>query len=114
MIDRHLFAAQVLSLLGNGLATVALGLLAIDVTRANSGAVLGTALAIKMEAYVGIARVAGALAHLVTRLSLLVALDLPRAAVALAIPSFKHVRFVPRSNPKWTGPFRPMAAPVLI
>jgi len=83
---RHLFAAQVLSLLGTGLATVALGLLAFELAGADAGAVLGTALAIKMLAYVGIAPVAGAFAHLVARRRLLVALDLLRAAVALCLP----------------------------
>ncbi len=47
---RHLFAAQVISLLGTGLMTVALGLLAFDLAGAEAGAVLGTALAIKMVA----------------------------------------------------------------
>ncbi len=51
---RHLFAAQVLSLVGTGLTTMALGLLAYDLAGANAGAVLGTALAIKMIAYVGV------------------------------------------------------------
>ena len=83
---RHLFLAQVLSLLGTGLATVALGLLAYELAGADAGAVLGTALAIKMIAYVGIAPVAGAFVHLVPRRSLLVALDLLRAAVALCLP----------------------------
>ncbi len=63
-----------LSLLGTGLATVALGLLAFDLAGTDAGAVLGTALAIKMIAYVGIAPVAGAFVHLVPRRSLLVAL----------------------------------------
>ncbi len=83
---RHLFAAQVLSLLGTGLATVALGLLAFELAGADAGAVLGTALAIKMIAYVGIAPVAGAFVHLVPRRSLLVVLDLLRAGVALCLP----------------------------
>ncbi|PWS35895.1 MFS transporter [Falsiroseomonas bella] len=83
---RHLFAAQILSLVGTGLMTVALGLLAFELAGADAGAVLGTALAIKMVAYVGIAPVAGAFVHLVPRRSLLVALDLVRAAVALALP----------------------------
>ena len=52
---RHLFAAQVISLLGSGLATVALGLLAYDIAGEDGGAVLGTAMAIKMVAYIGIA-----------------------------------------------------------
>lgn len=83
---RHLFLAQVLSLLGTGLATVALGLLAFELAGADAGAVLGTALAIKMVAYVGIAPVAGAFVHLVPRRRLLVALDVLRAAVALGLP----------------------------
>jgi len=45
---RHLFAAQIVALLGTGLATVALGLLAWQLAGGNAGAVLGTALAIKM------------------------------------------------------------------
>ena len=77
---RHLFAAQIISLLGTGLLTVALGLLAFELAGADAGAVLGTALAIKMIAYVGIAPVAGAFVHLVPRRALLVALDLVRAA----------------------------------
>lgn len=57
---RHLFAAQVIALIGTGLATVALGLLAYDLAGANAGAVLGTALAIKMVAYVGVSPIAAA------------------------------------------------------
>lgn len=83
---RHLFLAQVLSLLGTGLTTVALGLLAYELAGADAGAVLGTALAIKMIAYVGIAPVAGAFVHLVPRRRLLVVLDLLRAAIALCLP----------------------------
>jgi multisubunit Na+/H+ antiporter MnhG subunit len=60
---RHLFAAQVIALIGTGLATVALGLLAFDLAGDNAGMVLGTALAIKMIAYVGVAPVAAAFAE---------------------------------------------------
>ncbi|MBO8043670.1 MFS transporter, partial [Pseudomonas aeruginosa] len=49
---RNLFAAQVIALIGTGLATVALSLLAYDLAGAEAGAVLGTALAIKMIVYV--------------------------------------------------------------
>lgn len=49
---RSLFAAQVIALIGTGLATVALSLLAYDLAGAEAGAVLGTALAIKMIVYV--------------------------------------------------------------
>ena len=83
---RHLLAAQVIALLGTGLATVALGLLAYDLAGANAGAVLGTALAIKMVAYVGVAPVATAFADRVPRRAMLVGFDLVRAAVALCLP----------------------------
>lgn len=83
---RHLFGAQVIALLGTGLATVALGLLAYDLAGANAGAVLGTALAIKMLAYIGVAPVASAFAERLPRRALLVTLDLMRAAVALLLP----------------------------
>ncbi|TNH09374.1 MFS transporter [Testudinibacter sp. TR-2022] len=83
---RHLFLAQIASLLGTGLATVALGLLAFDIAAGNAGQVLGTALAIKMAAYIGIAPLAGALAEKFPRRAMLVALDVVRAAVALLLP----------------------------
>ena len=83
---RHLFFAQVIALLGTGLATVALGLLAFDLAGANAGAVLGTALAIKMVAYIAVAPVAAAFAERLPRRALLVGLDLARAGVALMLP----------------------------
>ena len=78
---RHLFLAQVIALVGTGLATVALGLLAYDLAGADAGAVLGTALAIKMVAYVGVAPVAAAFAEKLPRRTMLVCLDLVRAGV---------------------------------
>lgn len=83
---RHLFLAQVVALVGTGLATVALGLLAYDLAGESAGMVLGTVFTIKMVAYVGIAPIAGALAGRINRRRLLVALDLVRATVALALP----------------------------
>lgn len=83
---RHLFLAQVVALIGTGLATVALGLLAYDLAGKDAGAVLGTALAIKMVAYVFVAPLAGAYANRLPRRALLVALDLLRMAVVLALP----------------------------
>ena len=88
---RHLFAAQVIALLGTGLATVALGLLAYDLAGSDAGVVLGTALAIKMVAYVGLAPIAAAFAERVPRRAMLVALDLIRAVVALALPLVTEV-----------------------
>lgn len=83
---RHLFAAQVISLLGSGLATVALGLLAYDLAGDDAGAVLGTALTIKMVAYVTLAPIAAAVAGLLPRRAVLVGLDVVRALVVLGLP----------------------------
>lgn len=88
---RHLFTAQVIALIGTGLATVALGLLAYDLAGENAGAVLGTALAIKMVAYVGVAPVAAAFAERLPRRAMLVSLDLVRALVALALPFVSEI-----------------------
>ena len=88
---RHLFAAQVIALIGTGLMTVALGLLAFDLAGGEAGAVLGTALAIKMVAYVGLAPVAQALSDRLPRRAVLVALDLVRAVVALCLPFVSEV-----------------------
>ncbi|HSA49060.1 MAG TPA: MFS transporter, partial [Yinghuangia sp.] len=88
---RHLFTAQVIALVGTGLATVALSLLAYDIAGPDASAVLGTALAIKMVAYVTIAPWIGAIADRVPRRALLVAMDLVRAGVALALPFVTQV-----------------------
>ncbi|QAY63101.1 MFS transporter [Xylanimonas allomyrinae] len=83
---RHLFLAQVVSLAGTGLATVALGLLAFDLAGDRAGGVLGTALAIKMAAYVVVAPLAAALLGRLPRRAVLVGSDLLRVAVALLLP----------------------------
>lgn len=88
---RHLFAAQLVALFGTGLTTVALGLLAYELAGADAGAVLGTALAIKMVTYVVVAPVAGAYAGRVPRRVLLVCLDLVRALLVLALPFVDQV-----------------------
>ncbi|WP_031073240.1 MFS transporter [Streptomyces sp. NRRL WC-3742] len=88
---RHLFTAQVVALVGTGLATVALSLLAYRIAGDDASAVLGTALAIKMVAYVAVAPVAGALAGRIPRRALMVAMDLTRAGVALALPFVDQV-----------------------
>lgn len=83
---RRLFAAQVSALLGTGLLTVALGLLAFELAGERAGAVLGTALAIKMVAYVGLSPIANALGETLPRRAVLVGADLVRAAVAITLP----------------------------
>lgn len=88
---RRLFTAQAVALTGTGLATVALGLLAYDLSGDSAGAVLGTALAIKMVAYVTLAPLAAALAARLPRRAFLVALDLIRAVVVCALPFVDQV-----------------------
>jgi MFS family permease len=90
-IFRHLFAAQLVALVGTGLATVALGLLAWQLAGDNAGAVLGTALAIKMVAYVTLAPLAAAIAERLPRRAFLVALDLVRAGVIAFLPFVTEV-----------------------
>lgn len=85
-VYRRLFAAQIVSLLGSGLATVALGLLAWQLAGNDAGTVIGTLLAIKMIAYVTVAPVASAFVDRWPRRSLLAGLDLFRALAALALP----------------------------
>ncbi|NYD78003.1 MFS transporter [Arthrobacter cupressi] len=83
---RRLFAAQIVALLGTGLLTVALGLLAFDLAGKDAGAVLGTALTIKMAAYVGFAPVINAVAAKLSKKPVLVGADLVRSAMALCLP----------------------------
>ena len=70
---------------------MALGLLAWQIAGEDAGLVLGTALAIKMVAYVTLAPVASAFADRVPRRAMLVALDLIRATVAVALPFVSEV-----------------------
>ena len=88
---RKLFAAQVTSLAGSGLATVALALLAYDIAGGSAGLILGTALAVKMIAYVLIAPVAGAYSERLPRRRLLITLDIVRAAIVCMLPFVTEV-----------------------
>ncbi|OHE83332.1 MAG: MFS transporter [Lysobacterales bacterium RIFOXYA1_FULL_69_10] len=83
---RRLFLAQLVALLGTGLATVALALLAYDLAGERAGEVLGTALAIKMGVYIVLAPVSGAMVPPALRKPVLIGLDLVRAAAALMLP----------------------------
>ena len=83
---RRLFAAQVIALIGTGLSTVALALLAYDLAGGQAGRVLGTALALKMVAYVLVAPVVGGLAQHLPRRALLISLDLARAGLIACLP----------------------------
>jgi len=85
-VYRNLFTAQVIALAGTGLATVALGLLAYGLDPANAAGVLGTALAVKMVAYVFVAPLATAAVSRWSRRTVMVSADVLRMAVALLLP----------------------------
>lgn len=87
----RLFSAQIIALLGTGLTTVALALLAFELAGHDAGQVLGIALAIKMVAYVTLAPVAGGFAPLMPRKGFLVTLDVTRAGLILCLPFVTHV-----------------------
>lgn len=81
-----LFSAQIIALLGTGLLTVALGLLAFDVAGGDAGVVMGIAMTIKMVAYVAVSPVTTALTARLPRKPLLIGADLIRAGVAVSLP----------------------------
>lgn len=84
-IYRRLFSAQVIALVGTGLMTIALGLLAFDIAGADGGLVMGIALSIKMIAYVVMAPVMTALLLKFPAKRVLIAVDLSRALIAVAL-----------------------------
>ena len=87
----RLFAAQIVALTGTGLLTVALALLAYDLAGDRAGAVLGTALTIKMLAYVGVAPLAAALFAALPRKAVLIGADLVRAGMAMLLPFITEI-----------------------
>lgn len=87
----QLFIAQIIALVGTGLSTIALALLAYDLALNEAGRVLGIALAIKMVAYVVFAPVIGGFVHRIPRKLFLILMDLLRAIVVLMIPFISEV-----------------------
>lgn len=87
----RLFSAQIIALLGTGLTTVALALLAFELAGDKAGEVLGLALAIKMLAYVTLAPVASGIAQFLPRKPYLIVLDVARAAFVLCLPFVSEV-----------------------
>ena len=87
----HLFIAQIIALVGTGLSTIALALLAYDFALNEAGRVLGIALAIKMIAYVVFAPIIGAFVHRLPRKIFLILMDVLRAIVVLLIPFISEV-----------------------
>jgi len=83
---RRLYAAQVASLVGFGVATVGLALLAYDLVGGNAGAVLGTAFGLKMVAKLLVAPVAGAYGPRLPRKTLLAGVEIVRVGLMLCLP----------------------------
>ena len=88
---RWLFLGQLVSLVGTGLATVALALLAFDLNPSDAGLVLGFALAIKMIAYLVVAPVVGGYAHRLPRKTWLAGLNIGRALMVGVLPFCQEV-----------------------
>jgi MFS family permease len=84
-VYRKLFSAQVVALVGTGISTVALALLAYSLAGEDAGTVLGIALALKMVAYVVVSPMVAAWARDFPRRRLLVGLDIARAGLVLLI-----------------------------
>jgi predicted MFS family arabinose efflux permease len=85
-VFQRLLAAQLISLVGTGVTTVALSLLAFDLAGGGAGEVLGFALALKVTAYITVAPIAAALTVRANPKRLLITLDLARAVVIAAMP----------------------------
>ncbi len=80
---RKLFLAQIISLAGTGVSTIALALLAHSMAGEDAGKVLGIALAIKMVVYVFFTPLLSVVATLLPRKGLLMVLDFARAILLL-------------------------------
>lgn len=82
----RLFAAQLASLLGSGVTSVALAAFAYDMAGSNATVVVGTALTLRILAFVTLAPLAGVLADRVDRKRMLVAADLLRVSLLGLFP----------------------------
>lgn len=82
----RLLSAQIISLVGTGMSSVCLALLAYELSGDEAGMVLSIAFALKMLAYIGLAPIFGAIAHKLPKRQTLVALDLIRALLFVCLP----------------------------
>ncbi|WED24662.1 MFS transporter [Vibrio sp. JC009] len=86
----HLFLAQVTSLVGTGVSSVCLALLAYDLAKAEASSVLSTVFAIKMIAYIGFSPLFGVIATRLPARQTLITLDIIRAAMFAYMPFVTH------------------------
>lgn len=91
LIYRKLFIAQATSLFGTGITTIALALLAWQIAGNQAGQVLGTALAIKMIAYVLLSPFVGSFAHKIPKRLWFITLDILRVLFVLCLPFINQV-----------------------
>jgi NRE family putative nickel resistance protein-like MFS transporter len=82
----RLFLAQVASLLGSGVTSVALAVFAYDLAGRNATVVVGTALMLRILAFVLLSPIAGVLADRVDRKRMLIVADLLRVALVGLFP----------------------------
>lgn len=83
---RRLFIAHCVALIGTGILTVALGLLAYDIGGGDAGVILGVAMMVKMVAYVFLTPFLSALSARFQSKHVLVVSDVLRAGAALLLP----------------------------
>src|SRR5215217_9289117 len=82
----RLFAAQATSLVGSGVTSVALAAFAYRLTGRDATVVVGTALTLRILAYVTLSPAAGVLADRVDRKRMLITADLLRVALLGVFP----------------------------
>lgn len=87
----RLFVAQVTSLLGSGLSSVCLALLAYELADSDASVVLSIAFAFKMIAYIVLAPIFAVLSQRWSKKKALIILDLIRAMLFVALPFANQV-----------------------
>lgn len=88
---RRVFFAQVISLIGNGFATIALGLLAYDFDKNSGPLILGTIFSIKMVSYVVVAPISAELFYKFPRKNFLISVNIFRTIPVFLIPFITDV-----------------------
>jgi MFS transporter, NRE family, putaive nickel resistance protein len=87
----QLYAAHTISLLGDALTWVAFALLAFELAGERSSVILGTALTLRVTAFVLLSPLAGALADRINRKLLMVTADVARVVVLFLLPFVTEV-----------------------
>lgn len=82
----RLLSAQVISLIGTGISSVCLALLAYDLAESDASTVLSFAFAIKMVAYIGLAPIFAVISRHWNKKYALISLDVIRASLFVTLP----------------------------